>query len=211
MNKPLSSSSQWMPHYQPTIDTTTVTTSTNTSSCATSGSNYRLSPSSSYVAGEHLTPKSCMSKPIQKRSRASKKTPTTLLNADAKNFRSLVQQYTGCRRRSTSLSFGNPRGPIDINFAFGKENNYHSNDQVSTSQLFVDQNNVCYGQSQQEGHHQQQHYLQQEQVSNEEEESQFGFDSFTADDAFLLTSSCFPKTGSEISQGFVKDDLYFLA
>lgn len=34
-------------------------------------------------------------KPVRKRSRASRRTPTTLLNTDAANFRAMVQQFTG--------------------------------------------------------------------------------------------------------------------
>ncbi|XWS67385.1 hypothetical protein CRYUN_Cryun04dG0002800 [Craigia yunnanensis] len=207
MNENLSSPSEWMQLYQQTIDTSFGfydATTLTTSSCATSISN-KLSPSSSFVAGDHLTPKGCISKPIRRRSRASKRTPTTLLNADAKNFRSLVQQFTGCRRRSTSISFDNPRSPVNINFALVKEHDYHSTYHASISQPFVE-NNCCL---QQQEEHQQQY--QQEQVSNEEKESEFCFDSITADD-FLLTSTCFPTSGStEIPQRFVMDDLYFLA
>ncbi|XP_021901566.1 VQ motif-containing protein 22 [Carica papaya] len=51
------------------------------------------------------------SKPSRRsRSRVSKKTPTTLLNADATNFRALVQHFTGCpvhrRTGPVNLSFG---------------------------------------------------------------------------------------------------------
>lgn len=36
-----------------------------------------------------------VSKPVRRRSRASRRTPTTLLNTDATNFRAMVQQFTG--------------------------------------------------------------------------------------------------------------------
>ncbi|CAN0890743.1 VQ motif-containing protein 22 [Linum grandiflorum] len=36
-----------------------------------------------------------VSKPARKRSRASRRTPTTLLNTDTSNFRAMVQQFTG--------------------------------------------------------------------------------------------------------------------
>ncbi|KAG6591811.1 VQ motif-containing protein 22-like [Cucurbita pepo subsp. pepo] len=36
-----------------------------------------------------------VAKPVRKRSRASRRTPTTLLNTDAANFRAMVQQFTG--------------------------------------------------------------------------------------------------------------------
>ncbi|XWS62336.1 hypothetical protein CRYUN_Cryun06bG0002400 [Craigia yunnanensis] len=211
MNETLSSPSEWIQLYQQTFDTSvgfSDAATLTTTSCATSRSN-KLSPNNSFVAGDHLTPKGCISKPIRRRSRASKMTPTTLLNADAKNFRSLVQQFTGCRRPSTSISFGNPRGPVSINFALGKVHDYHSTDQTSKSQPFVE-NNCCrqsQGLQRQEEHEQ---YYQQEQMSNEEQECEFSFDIITADD-FVLTSSCFPTSWSEIPQGFVMDDLYFPA
>ncbi|KAM3221617.1 VQ motif-containing protein 22-like [Capsicum annuum] len=36
-----------------------------------------------------------VSKPIRRRSRASRRTPTTVLNTDTANFRAMVQQFTG--------------------------------------------------------------------------------------------------------------------
>lgn len=62
-------------------------------------------------AGDSSTP----SKPIRRRSRASKKTPTTLLNANAKNFRALVQKFTGCPNNS-NISLANQKGPVNLNF-----------------------------------------------------------------------------------------------
>ncbi|KAK4754339.1 hypothetical protein SAY87_002443 [Trapa incisa] len=54
-------------------------------------------------------------KPVRRRSRASKKTPTKVLNANTNNFRALVQQYTGCPP-STGGS-GSFKGPINWNFS----------------------------------------------------------------------------------------------
>jgi hypothetical protein len=54
-------------------------------------------------------------KPTRKRSRASKKTPITLLNANTNNFRTLVQQFTGCPT-TTAMSFSTHKGPITLNF-----------------------------------------------------------------------------------------------
>ncbi|XVE48452.1 hypothetical protein DITRI_Ditri01bG0003500 [Diplodiscus trichospermus] len=215
MNETLPSSSDWMQFYQQTVDTSSdfadAANTLTASSCATSISN-KLSPSGSFVAAsDHLTPTGSISKPIRKRSRASKRTPTTLLNADSKNFRSLVQQFTGCRRRSTSISFGKPRGPVSINFSLGKKHDYRSTDHASISQPLVG-NNICSGQSQlqQQDQEHQLHY-QQEQASNEEQEGELSLESITADDFDLLTSYCCPRSGSEIPQGFGMDDLYFLA
>lgn len=78
-----------------------------------------LSPS---PTGDALSPKaSCNSprgstgKPFKRRSRASKKAPTTLLKADASNFRALVQQFTGFHRPEAP-GFGSYKGPINLNF-----------------------------------------------------------------------------------------------
>ncbi|OIW14258.1 hypothetical protein TanjilG_21398 [Lupinus angustifolius] len=59
-----------------------------------------------------------VSKPIRRRSRASKRTPTTLLNANTTNFRALVQQFTGCPS-TTMSSLGVHKGPITLNFKHG--------------------------------------------------------------------------------------------
>ncbi|XWS55397.1 hypothetical protein CRYUN_Cryun10bG0170800 [Craigia yunnanensis] len=198
MNGTLSSSSEWMQLYQQSIDNSfrfSDATTVTTGSCVTSRNN--LSPGSSFVAGDHLTPKGCLSKPMRKRSRASKRTLTTLLNTDAKNFQSLVQQFTGCRRDSTSISFGNARGPVNINFALGMEQDHLISDHASKSQPFVenDYSPECEEVKQKK----------YQQVSNEEQECEFW-----ADD-FLLTSSCLGISGSEIPKGFVMDDMYFLA
>jgi len=64
----------------------------------------------------HLTPKNNTFKPIRKRSRASKKTPITLLNANSTNFRALVQQFTGCPTIKSAMSFATRKGPITLNF-----------------------------------------------------------------------------------------------
>ncbi|CAI9772776.1 unnamed protein product [Fraxinus pennsylvanica] len=65
-----------------------------------------------------VVPKSgSINKPIRKRSKASKKTPTTLLKADTTNFRALVQQFTGCRSARAY------KGPINLNFAVPTQHN----------------------------------------------------------------------------------------
>ena len=65
-------------------------------------------------------------KPIRRRSRASKKTPTTLLNASPTDFRALVQRFTGCDSgANVGLGSGSgsaasvvnlPKGPLNIDF-----------------------------------------------------------------------------------------------
>nr|GEX05131.1 hypothetical protein [Tanacetum cinerariifolium] len=59
------------------------------------------------------------SKPIRRRSRASRKTPTTVLNASPNDFRALVQRFTGYdSKESVSASVVSlPKGPVNIDFA----------------------------------------------------------------------------------------------
>ncbi|CAN4090598.1 unnamed protein product [Withania somnifera] len=79
---------------------------------------------------------SSVSKPVRRRSRASKKTPTTLVNASISNFRAVVQQYTGCH----TCPIKNQRGPINLSFGpqvdkrssiigEGSQNGYYYNSQ----------------------------------------------------------------------------------
>ncbi|KAL4310159.1 hypothetical protein GQ457_01G045750 [Hibiscus cannabinus] len=162
------SSSEWMQLYQQTIDRTCFGFSDETTVATNSA--------------DHLAPKDRISKPIRRRSRASKTTPITLLNADAKNFRSLVQQFTGCRHRSTADA---TRGPVNINFALANANNDHHHYNYSTtwdqapiqSQPFVDTKD-------------EQQYYYQQQVSNKEEQGEISFDlvpqGFVLDDVFSL-------------------------
>lgn len=94
----------------------------------TSGaSDHIINPSSSSITSstgdQRLTPQGCVSKPVTRRSRASKKTPATLINASTANFRALVQQFTGCPP-STSISFGSHKGPINLNFGLGSAQNH---------------------------------------------------------------------------------------
>ncbi|PHU25634.1 VQ motif-containing protein 22 [Capsicum chinense] len=97
-------------------DTTTTTTTT-------------LSPTNSLCSHE-LSPKNgSIKKPIRRRSRASKKTPTTHLNADASNFRALVQQFTGCHTANTFL--GAHKGPINLNFGLEENDDYDADDSTT--------------------------------------------------------------------------------
>ncbi|XP_061368688.1 uncharacterized protein LOC133311628 [Gastrolobium bilobum] len=125
---------QWMQFYQqplmdetgrvlvPTTEGFSDATLMTTSSTPTMPSESMLSPTSSYMT----TPKGNASKPIRKRSRASKRTPTTLLNANTTNFRALVQQFTGCPS-TTGSSLGVHKGPITLNFKQGSRQQIHHN------------------------------------------------------------------------------------
>ncbi|CAI9773376.1 unnamed protein product [Fraxinus pennsylvanica] len=63
---------------------------------------------SSSTAGSDLKTKTSPGTPKRRRSRASRLTPTTYLNAHITNFRSLVQKHTGCSHTQ--------RGPITLCF-----------------------------------------------------------------------------------------------
>ncbi|KAK9074950.1 hypothetical protein SSX86_003269 [Deinandra increscens subsp. villosa] len=59
-------------------------------------------------------------KPIRKRSRASRRTPVTILNASPTDFRALVQRFTGCDSKDNAASASVaslPKGPVTIDFA----------------------------------------------------------------------------------------------
>lgn len=78
--------------------------------------------------------KSPLSKTIRRRSRASKKTPTTILNANENNFMSLVQQFTGRPKwSSTDFPLGPHRGPVILNFSNYREQDYPIAAQYSDS------------------------------------------------------------------------------
>ncbi|KAF8067438.1 hypothetical protein N665_1153s0006 [Sinapis alba] len=76
-----------------TITSTAVTTTTSASPSGEATSmDSRLSPETGRVT-----------KPARRRSRASRRTPTTLLNTDTSNFRAMVQQFTG---GPSAMAFG---------------------------------------------------------------------------------------------------------
>ncbi|XP_016449485.1 VQ motif-containing protein 22 [Nicotiana tabacum] len=85
-------------------DATVVTTATTSiiSSSTTPADHHNHGPADGRV-----------SKPIRRRSRASRRTPTTVLNTDTTNFRAMVQQFTGgaittpfASTQGTYLGFG---------------------------------------------------------------------------------------------------------
>ncbi|CAK7356398.1 unnamed protein product [Dovyalis caffra] len=121
-----SSSSDWVQLYEQSNIHGPATSSfgfSDARSVATSGASDIINPSSSVTSStgdQTLTSKGFLPKPIKRRSRASKKTPTTLLNASTANFRALVQQFTGC----PSISVGGQKGPINLNFGLGSAQNH---------------------------------------------------------------------------------------
>ncbi|KAM7270805.1 hypothetical protein ACFE04_030019 [Oxalis oulophora] len=103
------------------------------------------------------------SKPVRRRSRASKKTPTTLLNANANNFRDLVQQFTGCP--SVPFSLGSQRGPVNLNFGLVSSDRYDHHHQVMAGSTTTNYYN-----------HHQLPATEPQQVSNYEQQSSVSFD-----------------------------------
>ncbi|KAJ7964610.1 VQ motif-containing protein [Quillaja saponaria] len=63
-----------------------------------------------------LNPEGRVSKPIRRRSRTSRRTPTTLLNTDTTNFRAMVQQFTG---GPCNAPFQAPGVSSNLGFGFG--------------------------------------------------------------------------------------------
>ncbi|XVF20958.1 hypothetical protein REPUB_Repub12eG0048800 [Reevesia pubescens] len=90
-----------------TVMSTTIT--------STSGPN-PLSSGPASSSGGHLSPEGRVGKPVRRRSRASRRTPTTLLNTDTTNFRAMVQQFTGGPSAPFAAGTAHPGGP---NFGFG--------------------------------------------------------------------------------------------
>ncbi|XP_061371316.1 uncharacterized protein LOC133313917 [Gastrolobium bilobum] len=106
MIQTMSRPNDWLQFYNQNLSTHTLTPSIPVSSTATAATvtpteattttattSQMLNSSSS--ASTHLSPEGRVSKATRRRSRASRRTPTTLLNTDTTNFRAMVQQFTG--------------------------------------------------------------------------------------------------------------------
>lgn len=93
-------------HHEATVVTTTTTASAPN---PTSSTNTNTNTNS-------LSPEGRVSKPVRKRSRASRRTPTTLLNTDTANFRAMVQQFTG---GPSTASFAAQPGATNFGFGLG--------------------------------------------------------------------------------------------
>ncbi|XP_039010389.1 VQ motif-containing protein 22-like [Hibiscus syriacus] len=91
------------------VNTPAITTTTGPANSLGSG----LGGGSS---GGHLSPEGGVGKPARRRPRASRRTPTTLLNTDTTNFRAMVQQFTGGPSAPFAAGGSHPSG---ANFGFG--------------------------------------------------------------------------------------------
>ncbi|KAE8659431.1 Copper-exporting ATPase / responsive-to-antagonist 1 / copper-transporting ATPase (RAN1) isoform 1 [Hibiscus syriacus] len=160
-----------------------------------------------------FSPKGSSSKPIRRRPRVSKRKPTTLLNANASNFRALVQQFTGCP--ATTLS-ANRRGPINLNFALRKEHNLSG---TATSIMPAAGNHYYYQQSHQENVSQQQQLQQQQSFGDVEHDGLFSSSSSRANadqilEEFELDNISLQAFNRDVPYGYsneyVNDGNYFL-
>ncbi|XP_041009563.1 VQ motif-containing protein 22 [Juglans microcarpa x Juglans regia] len=98
-------------------DTVVTSTVTSVATLMTPlGSGGAGTSSSNMSTGHRLSPEGRVSKPIRRRSRASRRTPTTLLNTDTTNFRAMVQQFTGGPSATFASAGAHPGAP---NFGFG--------------------------------------------------------------------------------------------
>ncbi|KAJ1383855.1 hypothetical protein SESBI_42994 [Sesbania bispinosa] len=99
-----------------------------------------------------LSPEGRVSKPIRRRSRASRRTPTTLLNTDTTNFRAMVQQFTGgpsapfaptatSALPNLGFGFGSRPGPVNPNGLMLASSGFHLEQQ---QQLYNQQNQQNY-------------------------------------------------------------------
>ncbi|GMN56038.1 hypothetical protein TIFTF001_025161 [Ficus carica] len=187
--KPISSNNEWLQYYQ---QTTTLLNQDH---------GHHHLHQGGHAGGTSTT----MSKPIRRRSRASKKTPTTLLNANANNFRALVQKFTGCPK--DSLSLADQKGPVNLNFGLKNATpivqpdlrNHYDNRPESQTEVVPPQN-------QQQQQQQQQSYYFQDNVNynNMGENNQCTYSPLTTEVFFNPpTSSMNAGSATEISNGFV--------
>uniref|UniRef100_A0A1D1Z1W4 VQ domain-containing protein n=1 Tax=Anthurium amnicola TaxID=1678845 RepID=A0A1D1Z1W4_9ARAE len=104
-------------HAPPMTESTVVTTTTTPPSPAGAGGDRAVQPPLTTVEGR-------VGKAARRRSRASRKAPTTVLNTDTTNFRAMVQQFTGVPTRSFQSPYphmvaddgGGGGGPATLSF-----------------------------------------------------------------------------------------------
>ncbi|CAH9089497.1 unnamed protein product [Cuscuta europaea] len=82
------------------------------------------SPTAPHSLGGRLSPEGRVSKPaVRRRTRASRRTPTTVLNTDASNFRAMVQQFTGgpslAAQQAGHYPFLHPGSGMNFGFGLG--------------------------------------------------------------------------------------------
>ncbi|KAK9284450.1 hypothetical protein L1049_023623 [Liquidambar formosana] len=135
----------------------------------------------------HLNPDGRVSKPIRRRSRASRRTPTTLLNTDTTNFRAMVQQFTG--GPSAPFASGSSHHGAPPSFGFGVGASRHHQVNHPTALMVPPGYQLQFQQQQQQYQQQPQQYMFP--VSN------------TPADVFLQRLSINPRPNMEVSNELV--------
>ncbi|KAK6919802.1 VQ protein [Dillenia turbinata] len=102
------------------VSDSTVTT-TNVTSPTTP-----LAPMGSSSSTAHLNPEGRVSKPIRRRSRASRRTPTTVLNTSTTNFRAMVQQFTG-GPTAPFVASNSPASMLNYHFGLAGSRQHNAN------------------------------------------------------------------------------------
>lgn len=137
----------WLQFYQQDFPNQTLSADqyiTNTTS-ATTVTTAVLPPETmnptSPTSSTHMGPEGRVSKPTRRRSRASRRTPTTLLNTDTTNFRAMVQQFTGgpvapFASPSLSLASTTPSFSALAGFGLGPRASTSLNNQAMVSAPF---------------------------------------------------------------------------
>ncbi|KAG9147789.1 hypothetical protein Leryth_003412 [Lithospermum erythrorhizon] len=130
-----------------------------TSTIVTTSPTSPSSPGDSSPFSTNLSPEGRVSKPARRRSRASRRTPTTLVNTDPSNFRAMVQQFTGGPAAAYAAE---PRyqmpGDGNISFGFGPNQQILNPTSVNAQQRRQQQ--------QQQQHQRQVHQQQQLQFNH---------------------------------------------
>lgn len=175
------------------VSDATVVTTTITSASTPSP----LGAGNSSSGAGHLSPEGRVSKPIRRRSRASRRTPTTLLNTDTTNFRAMVQQFTG--GPSAPFASGSQLNAPNFNFGLGVSRQVHVN---PSSVMMPAGYHLQFQQQQQQQHNQQ--YQQQSQGSYM---FSLGNNNINPGDMFLHRLGNPRPTSMEVSDGFVTESV----
>ncbi|KAL5741756.1 hypothetical protein ACOSP7_028488 [Xanthoceras sorbifolium] len=121
MSETMSGPSDWSQFYQQNLSVQMVSSGINpTNNPITIASSNPHASGSSTNTQTQLSPEGRVSKPARRRSRASRRTPTTLLNTDTTNFRAMVQQFTGGPSAPFGSSGTQPGGPGTNTYGFGQ-------------------------------------------------------------------------------------------
>lgn len=132
----------WPPFYQQNAQPQHPIFSAATNQLSFSTAVAAAEPSSSHG----LTPEGRVAKPVRRRSRASRRTPTTVFNTDASNFRAMVQQFTGggLTMPPPPPPFGMAFGPQHVQSlnvpprapSYDNGNNMHQFEQVQSGEAY---------------------------------------------------------------------------